>query len=1712
MKYILLFVLIISLCYSATIDINKDAATFKTNKVGDTQVTIQTNDNAFTYQGQTNHFYIVKIKNSKGSALNGAKSGLSNIVSNKFIPNGADMYQIDSMDDYSNDAGNFWKITYSDISTLSVKANTEQPYLLKVQTPLWSQGNFNVSVMGVDLDPQVSACGTYSADSYNMINDIVSNTTCITLGDNTVFDCAGFKITGNRTVTPVNYGIYDTGDRKNVTVKNCIIESFSIGMYMDGLINGTIDNVTARNNTQTGIVIRSGASKTDVIANSTAYNNGQYGIWVGVNQYDSMVINNSAYNNTRSGFYITQGGYNISLINNSAYLNGFGGLDIDGTVQTVDNITIINFTSYNNTQNGIYARTARKLWIYNSTIYNNTQNGFLTDTSCRDVIVSDSIFTGNVFSGIALANVGSYNFLFINNTLRNNGRSGFNFGSNSSNLTLLQNTAFENIWGAIDAAPSFSINPRNIYVDNFTAYNNKIRGITINNITNFTCNLCTIINNTQDGILIANNALNTIISNSTITNNTKNGINLNISSVSTNITNNKIYENTFDGISIQNSSIMSITGNNISSNTLAGVKVLSSSSVSMLNNTIQQNKYVSTSVQFEDSNTLTLNYNNISENSQNIIMKNITRSSISYNLMKNATISIILNQSNFINILGNIIFNYSDSSMRIINSTNNSISFNRVYNGTYGIRLMQANFTNISNNSIINNTYNGLFVNLTESANISFNNISGATYGIIFDDSNSTEVANNSIFNNSYIGIILKNTNNTQIYGNNIGNNTVVGILLNDSLIINTKIYGNTILYHNQSGAVSTGSFGIFAGNISTYTEIYNNNFTTNTVGIFLNNSNYFNITNNIFDNDTYYDIYLKNITYTNISFNSFNYHGTGAGGYPVYLYGNSSFNLISNNSATAAVDAYRLDGDTTTKYPRYNIFQYNNASGSSNAAILPYGAGNNLFKGNYFSTNVYGVYIDPTFTISTTGDNFTENAFNNSKIFLNNQRYSSATFSYNNFSNCASNYCVRFYSGGGSPTTNFYFYNNNFTSGNSEAIYLDEASSIVMTNNTFTNFTGNAILGATSFGGTNFDYSIRGNTFYNISHSAINMTAPNAANLVSDISGNTIYNATVGIYLNSANFSSIANNTIINTTFALYFYDAKGFDILNNTIYYSQNGIFLNKTHTSNITKNNIANSTKAGIYLYQSNYNTMNNSIIFNNTISLNLSNSTQLHFYDSTLANESIFIYMEGNTSYNLTNVTIRNYNGINASITANNSNMSIGSISGTSINPITTVRYITPTQYIAINVTGGNASSFAFVANKELFSDNMGLANASNIYWWTGSAWSLLSSDFNPNKAQISTTSANNSFYTIFGNPSLCLNQVTVSSVYMNTTYQNNISIGMSYLNLTGNTTVNNSCWAAINNTYFYFNESESNTDCSLGGFNCATQVNVTNNTPLNFTKSYRIAITTTQASIAKYGFSGDTNVLYSFETAYPRPITGMNVILPFQTGGSTVLYKCEGEAAGCPKENITNWTGSLTATPQVNNNTYLRSGDSMLDLFYVTSWTTATGGSGGAGGGAPPPEVPPPEVPLPEVPPPEIPPVQQVIEEALQTNTPTETAPTSVIAETIQEATNNAVSLPPNYEPTIKKDNVITAIASEIESVSALRLFGVLPLGLFFIMLIMMILIPTYNAIENEKQQWNTINTLRFGFLVPVLIICIISVIANQLWIQVLYEALHGAIK
>ncbi|MEA3514439.1 MAG: right-handed parallel beta-helix repeat-containing protein [Nanoarchaeota archaeon] len=194
-------------------------------------------------------------------------------------------------------------------------------------------------------DYYIDSCKTSGWESnkiYCLNRSISASGDCMVLDNHAVtLDCQGNNITGPNS----DYGI-NSYDYDNITMRNCIVEDFMVGISNLVGVNAIIQNITANSNERYGIELDSDYS---IIDGCTANSNAMYGIVIGSNY--SNLTNSVANLNVDDGLYLS-GGHNFidNLTGNS---NGDYGIYLTGN--SVHNNTI---------QNSIFQENVRQDFLF----------------------------------------------------------------------------------------------------------------------------------------------------------------------------------------------------------------------------------------------------------------------------------------------------------------------------------------------------------------------------------------------------------------------------------------------------------------------------------------------------------------------------------------------------------------------------------------------------------------------------------------------------------------------------------------------------------------------------------------------------------------------------------------------------------------------------------------------------------------------------------------------------------------------------------------------------------------------------------------------------------------------------------------------------------------------------------------------------------------------------------------------------------------------------------------------------------------------------------------------------------------------------------------------------------------------------------------------------------------------------------------------------
>ena len=608
----------------------------------------------------------------------------------------------------------------------------------------------------VDYAPLTSnygySCGVLGTANtvYTMPNNVsVGGASCFTVtAPNITLDCAGYSITGNNSTG--TYGVYS--NQFNTTVKNCKIDSFSIGVGMySGATYGKIINVTATSYAPQSdggypFLLNSGANYGNII-NSTALSTQDIAIYVasiGSNVTGSSGTSNAA----RQGIRIDTAP-NTTVTNSNGSSNGNFGIFLTGASEGSQLIGSIG------SSNGSWDINVQGSGSNIIDCQGKTQTNLSVDTSGIDVTAPNVTTKNCIIDGgsIGIYYASSTGGLILNNTVRKVDYQGI-YISNHAGAQVINNTANSTLYTALHLS---------------AASNTTVQGNTFYSVTPYTW---------LGVALVASGTNNTLLNNTILSANSF-GIRFSGETNSFAI-NNSIVNDTYESIYVQtNSNGNSFIGNTISgagangiyitggTNTLIDCRGKSMAGKStagtygvysdQLNTTVKNCNIsgFSTGIGFAGANNGTIQNNTIVAAGFPAIYLD---TGASYNLIFNNTASapiagsargVSLQSGTHDNVVANNTINGNDSiygALLVYGGSYNNLIENNTINGYGATRGVTFQFTKNANNTfrlntIINATNELYLDNAQSTVTICLNNFT-ATAGYYAQDSNGSNSYN----------------------------------------------------------------------------------------------------------------------------------------------------------------------------------------------------------------------------------------------------------------------------------------------------------------------------------------------------------------------------------------------------------------------------------------------------------------------------------------------------------------------------------------------------------------------------------------------------------------------------------------------------------------------------------------------------------------------------------------------------------------------------------------------------------------------------------------------------------------------------------------------------------------------------------------------------------------------------------------------------------
>jgi parallel beta-helix repeat protein len=1058
----------------------------------------------------------------------------------------------------------------------------------------------------------LTMAGTYTLDS-DLTGHQAGWNRCLSVHtDNVILDCQGHKI---ENYTTSGDFVIALGGYENITIKNCIMNNYTYGIYMGNTDYSTIYNNSISNMYGYGLSVVSNADNNNISYNNITNVTTTDGIRINSNS-DNNYIGHNIVNNTPSEFGIALW---TNCSNNTVEYNTVDGANVGILTQLG--------SWYNNiSHNTIYDNTQRGMMFLDNASYNTVYNNTFYGAFTQACLLTQRNNTGNVYDSNNLITCGTYGF-----------------------------------WDLASGGYSTNMTYKNNYVYNSTSYGIYIQNGNIRNIYNNT-----IAGSGNYGMYIENTNNSNITENEIY--NATTGLRIYYTSINNTVNDNYFHDISGAGFSIDNFATPSFTtvSGNRAYRTGLGLAFWNNPNSTINNNDVQNTSSSTTGVFGIDvavgSNYVDV-YDNYVYNTSVIGNYEVhgirVHSSLNSNVYNN-TVNLIKSTTTASSTINSISFVTNCDNSNIYNNTIDGLSREDATGTSVGISVVSTSSS--SNCNIYNNTigYNG------ESLGRGF--ILFDTKGVVIHDN----YVNTSAF--GVVAYLITNTGN-KIYNNEfIGhrNNSDSSGIVSTYMTAPIDIYDNILTGYIYGIRIGLTSAGFYPSNLTNST---NNIMHDNDYGIFINSGSMENnFTDDSFYNNSISDVKVisgynnrfRNVTigyddnkvkssfdgtnytikqvlssqrpldptgYRNVS-DYLNMTNTTANG---WLFINMTYNQsIVDSYSVFSENSLRLwrnssgtwtnvgDGVDTT-----NNYVYANVSGSEFGSIFAPMGSNSIDQCNA-TINDAGTYILDNSINATTGLTSFGSCIdiNSSDVILDCNGYEII--------------------GDGTDTT--------------YGVRSSQHSNIAIKNCTIYNFT-NAI----DFNGVNSSL-IENNTLYlnNIDGISMNTGQNNTIN------DNRVYdNKKIGIYYNSSYNANITNNVVYNNSWSCSpapsvsccgIGGSSNATIINNEIYGNNNGDGITIYGDYNVIRNNTMYNNSDAIYVFWlSDYNLIDLNNIYNNSGGIYFSSSTRFNNITSnTVSNNGAWgIFSSGsatlsqrNTNFLIWNNTVSNHTNQDIYVYGNN----------------------------------------------------------------------------------------------------------------------------------------------------------------------------------------------------------------------------------------------------------------------------------------------------------------------------------------------------------------------------------------------------------------------------------------------------------------------------
>ncbi|MBT5021713.1 hypothetical protein HOK51_08645 [Candidatus Woesearchaeota archaeon] len=729
----------------------------------------------------------------------------------------------------------------------------------------------SIFVFATDIDD----CSILSSPGLYMLNTSLTDesTDCITITSSNVhLDCQNNLIDGQNANSGIVASASDGSEYTNLSITNCNVTQFSIGIEFDyvdhsnissvyvfgnaddGMNLNNIDNLTIKNsnisaNTDNGIEATNSADILVLNNNFSSHSgSGDVGIYIlNTGNSDWNVSDNTFSGNYYGLYYLMPGGSGFTFSNNI-----FDGNTDSGVAVYYGDNGIFRDNIFTNNKYGINIKhaDAEDNEFYNNQINDSTTYAINFGSSS----MMDQIFEGNTVGNSTYLHCSKNhswqksNYVITDNKISNQGSVNLYYCNNSvlNNITVLNADTY--------GLESYYSNNVTISSSEFSAAGND--GVYVDN-SNITIQHSTISDNVDNGIEL-HYADGTIIFNTTVSGHSgSSDIGIYITGDDNDYCN--ISQNNFSGNYYgvyhhdADSAGISVSDNRFEQNTKSGVMIYSGDNAVFRNNVFVGNYYgVDVSHtnaednefydnQFNGSTTYAIRFGSVSFMDQ-IFSENLVDGYEYFHCYNNHSWSAENSNIETVKVTnyGSLnIYSCNNSIVSNITATNNSAdglyistSFNITvsnsnfsYNTDDGIEVEDSNNLTFQNSVLLLNTDNGMEANDCDSVFIIGLNVSNQSgsgdIGIYINSNNNYWNVSDSNFTGNYYGLYYNSVNGV---GNYIGNN-----FFYDNLISGIHIYygDNAVINDND---FTSNKYGVNFANVDSGSNlVYRNNFKSST-------------------------------------------------------------------------------------------------------------------------------------------------------------------------------------------------------------------------------------------------------------------------------------------------------------------------------------------------------------------------------------------------------------------------------------------------------------------------------------------------------------------------------------------------------------------------------------------------------------------------------------------------------------------------------------------------------------------------------------------------------------------------------------------------------------------------------------------------------------------------------------------------------------------